>query len=103
MLFQEDIAMITLTQCLLKKLITETEFINIIGSLNYSKAKDEYNNYSNFLREHIEILIKPITQRVHLSIKHSEVPPTWKVGVVSPIFETGFINDKNNDRSIPSL
>uniref|UniRef100_A0A8C6SXY0 Reverse transcriptase domain-containing protein n=1 Tax=Neogobius melanostomus TaxID=47308 RepID=A0A8C6SXY0_9GOBI len=40
---------------------------------------------------------------VNLSIKHSVVPDTWKVGVVSPIFKTGDKTDKHNYRPINIL
>ncbi len=47
--------------------ISESEVANIIGSLNSSKAKDDYDLDTNFLKAHMDSLIPPITHLVNLS------------------------------------
>jgi len=66
---------------------------------------------TNFIKLHKESLVCPITHIGHtkdtiylynLSIKHSVVPPHWKIGhnLATPIFKSGSRSDINNYRPI---
>ena len=47
-----------------------------------SKARDAYDFDTNFIKTHINGLIKPITMLVNQSISTREVPSSWKVATV---------------------
>ena len=78
--------------------ITEVEVKNIISGLRGSKAR-----HTNFIKTHIDGLIKPITMLVNQSISTSEVPSSWKVATVTPIFKSGDKAMMSNYRPISIL
>lgn len=83
--------------------ISEKEVMKIICALNKSNAKDVYGFDINFLIDHKESLVCPITQLLNISIRHSVVPTNWKVSVVTPIFKSGSKSELNNYRPISIL
>lgn len=72
------------------------QVINIIKTLNSSKAKDICSLNTSFLKNHKETLALPIMHLVNLSIKHSILPKVWKLATVTPIFKSGDRFDMNN-------
>ena len=71
--------------------ITEVEVKNIISGLRGSKARDADDFDTNFIKTHIDGLIKPITMLVNQSISTSEVPSSWKVATVTPTFTSALL------------
>lgn len=49
--------------------ISESEVVNIIGSLRDSKAKDAYGLDNTFFKSHKDALVCPTAHLINLSIK----------------------------------
>lgn len=68
----------------------------VIRALKSSKAKDEFGLDANFLKTHLQSIIKPIMRLLNLSMTQSWVPSAWKMTTVTPIFESDSRTDVIN-------
>lgn len=68
---------------------TETEVKKIITTFKCSKAKDDYDIDTNFIKTYADALIQPITLMINQSLQEKVFPSSWKVATVTPIFKSG--------------
>ena len=74
-----------------------------LQNLQVSKAPGIDNIPSIFLRDGADILSKPITQLVNLSLKLSSFPNEGKIAKVKPLFKKGSRLDPKNYRPVSLL
>ena len=84
--------------------VVEEEVVRkILKNLQLSKAPGFDSISSIFLRDGSEILTKPITQLINLSIRLSSFPEDAKAAKVKPLFKKGSRLDPKNYRPISLL
>ncbi len=69
--------------------ITVPEVLEIISSLECSKARDVFGLDSNLLKHHKLALTHPIAHLINLSINQNSVPSAWKIAKVTPVLKAG--------------
>ena len=72
------------------------KILNILNSLNSSKAGDIDNLSGKFLKDGADILARPISQPFNLSIKLNSLPGSCKIAKVKPLFKKGSKTDPQN-------
>ena len=80
--------------------ITEDITKKLLYCLDVSKAPGIDEIPSRFLKDGAEILAKPISDIINLSIKLSTFPDKYKIAKLIPLFKKGSMTDPKNYRPI---
>ena len=83
--------------------ITENITEKLLCCLDVSKTPEIVEIPSRFLRDRAEILAKPISDIINLSIKLSTFPDKCKIAKLKPLFKKGSKTDPKNYRPISLL
>ncbi len=82
---------------------SETIVLSILESINPDKAVGVDNMAGRFLKDGSEVLKKPITELINLSIKTSKFPDGCKVAKLKPLYKKGSLLEPKNYRPISLL
>lgn len=85
------------------KEVSDVKVAEIINKLPNSKSDDIFRMNSCFLRKYKDVLVKPLTHLVNLSIRTSTFPSAWKQGIITPVFKSGSKDSMSNYRPISIL
>lgn len=94
---------VTSTDSFYIKEVSDTEVVEIINKLSNSKSDDIFRMNSCFLKKYKDVLVKPLTHLVNLSIRTSTFPSAWKKGIIIPVYKSGSQDSMSNYRPISIL
>ena len=83
--------------------VTNSDVLNILKSLNVTKANGPDNIGNLILKQNAEVLSEPITLLINNSLRKSVFPSEWKKANVTPVFKKGSRQDYKNYRPISLL
>lgn len=83
--------------------VSESDVLNIISSLNESVSSGPDGLPPIFLKKCASGIVKPLTQLFNWSLTSGVFPEKWKLSFLKPIFKAGRRNDIRNYRGIAKL
>ena len=82
---------------------TKINIEKILGSTNIRKAVGVDDLARCFLKDNLQILLKPIRDLCNISMKLGRFPDSCKIGKLKPLFKKGFKTKFSNYRPISLL
>ena len=83
--------------------VTETEVLKLLSSLNVTKSTGCDNISARFLKDAAKEIVCPLTYVINLSLRSSDVPADFKTARVVPLYKKGDCNSEGNYRPVSIL
>ena len=84
----------------LDETISEAEIMKSVRKLNSGKSPGADTVLNEYLKETMDILIKPVHTLFNEILSNGHYPTQWTKGVIVPIYKKGATDDPNNYRGI---
>ncbi len=77
-------------------IMSEDQVLKCLGDLDERKTTGKDGVSAKLTKMAVNVLAKPLTNILNLSIKTNQFPTQWKTGRVTPIHKSGNRSDQNN-------
>ena len=83
--------------------MNESFVLKSINQLKTGKASGLDNISPRLLKDSAEVIAKPLTRIINVSLSQGVVPRDWKFAKITPLFKKGTASDMDNYRPISVL
>ena len=84
-------------------MVEESYILKVIKKLKASKASGLDTISPRLLKDAAEVIAKPLTRIINISLSQGRIPDEWKCARVTPLFKKGDVTDMDNFRPISIL